>query len=406
MKILFPKLLLLVIFLACSCQTDRSGEKKRNPWLSLWLPFSSKRVKQVYNHSLVQSPRFSSDCDYSCPDVDVWQYQYKDTSNGKIISSDKPISTQKKNWKSPDEARIIAVSLFGEKEFYYNALVQYVESFSNIKNINNIKDPVWGYETFTMRVYVAKRNPKDRARLGEISNETPEHFISHLLDKGCEIAFVDNKLALAKMDGTFWRFAVTSEMMRHNERVRYLLRDADNIVTAAEMYAVADWIRSGKRFHRMHLIPICIGPLTAMLWGGSHTGAGDFQDFHDLVKNYPYRFQYGDDELFSRDLLWPRMKSIGSILTHRFEKSRFISAIASPYANSCEEPTDSFCKALNEKSDCVDITLPDTKNFGGVVEALGLRVSLEELVEKRPEIFDLELEREDRRFVYDAFKSK
>ncbi|HXW53894.1 MAG TPA: hypothetical protein VEL47_07305, partial [Myxococcota bacterium] len=360
----------------------------------------------VYRHSLVESPRFGSDCGYYCPDVDVWQYQYKDPKTKQIITSERPISIGREFWKSPNEARIIAISLFDGKEFYYKALLQYLESFANIKKLNNITDETWGYETFTVRVYVSARNPKYLAQLGQIKNRTPEQINHHLLDLGCEIAFVDNKLAEAKKDGTFWRFAAASDHMADGQRVRFLMRDADNILTAAEMYAVADWIRSGLRYHRMHLIPICFGPLTAMLWGGSHTGPGDFVDFHEMVHDYPYRFHYGDDELFSRDLIWPRLKSIGSILTHRFQKSRLVSALASPYGNSCEEPTQEFCRKLNPHSDCVDKEIPQSESWTGVVEALGLRVNLLELVKKRPEIFNLELNREDRRFIYDAFKSR
>lgn len=398
-------LLLLPLTLSISCQTTKSVTKKRNSMLSLWLPFASARVQQVYDHSLLKSYRLSSDCGYSCPDVDIWQYQYKDPRTNKIITSKKPIAIKKEFWKVPNEARIIAISLFG-KEFYYNALLQYLKSFANIKNINNITDKVWGYETFTVRVYVPKRNPKDLNRLGEISNGTPDYIINNLLDLGCEIAFVDNKLPEVKKDGTFWRFAAASDEMPEGQRVRYLMRDADNILTAAEMYSVADWINSDKKYHRMHIIPICIGPLTAMLWGGTHTGAGDFTDFHDLIKNYPYRFDYGDDELFSRDLMWPRLKSEGSVLTHHFKRSGFITALGSPYKNSCEEPTQEYCLKLNPHSNCEDRVLPESKSLSGAVEALGLRISLEELVRNHPEFFDLELNREDRKFIYQAFKSK
>jgi len=399
-------LITLMLVFSIACQTNKAGEKKKNPWLSLWLPFSSERVRQVYRHSLIESPRYNSDCGYYCPDVDIWQYQYKDKETGEILTSDMPISIQKRFWKSPDEARIIAISLFGGKDFYYKALLQYIESFKSIKELNNITDPIWGYETFTVRVYVPKRNPKDLERLGEIKNREPAYMIDNLLELGCEIAYVDNKLPEAKKDGTFWRFASISDQMPKGEKVRYLMRDADNILTAAEMYAVADWIKSGLRYHRMHFMPICIGPLTAMLWGGYHAGGGDFHDFHELVRNYPYRFQYGDDELFSRDLLWQRIKAIGSVLTHRFPRSRFISTLASPYSNSCEEPTQEFCLKLNPHSDCRDVEMPNSKEFGGVIEALALRASLDDLVRKQPDIFNLQLDRRDRQFIYYAFKSK
>lgn len=394
--------LCLLINCLFSCATSQS--KSPNPLLSLWLPFSSDRAKQVYNHSLVKSHRTKSDCEYSCPDIDIWKYQYYDKSAQKIITNNQPISIDKKYWKSPYEARIIAISLFDGKDFYYKALLQYIESFSTIKKLNNISHKIWGYETFTVRVYVSKRNPKDLNRLGEITNRTPDNIIDNLLKLGCEIAFVDNKLPEAKKDGTFWRFAAASDQMPQGQRLRFLMRDADNILTAAEMYSVADWIASDKKYHRMNIIPICFGPLTAMLWGGTHQGQGDFSDFHDLVKNYLYRFEYGDDELFSRDLIWPRIKSIGSILTHTSKKSAFVSQLASPYKNSCEEPTNLFCLQSNPNSNCEDHMIPDSKNFRGSVEALGLRVSLAELLAKHPEYFDLELSKADRNFIYEAFK--
>ena len=156
----------------------------------------------------------------------------------------------------------------------------------------------------------------------------------------------------------------------------------------------------------MHITPVCFGPLTAMLWGGTHTGRGDFHDFHDLVKNYPYRFEYGDDELFNRDLIWPRIKSIGSVLTHHFPRGGFANTMGTPYKNSCEEPTQEYCLKLNPNSDCEDRILPESKSFGGVVEALGLRANLHDLVREHPEYFDLELKAPDREFIYKAFKSK
>lgn len=400
-------LYLLLIFLCLSCaSTNKKPEKKPSSLISLLMPFTSQRVKQVYNHSAVKSYRLKSDCAFHCPDVDIWQYQYEDPKTHDVITSEKPISTQKKYWKSPEEARIIAISLFDGKPFYYNALLQYLESFKNIKNLNNIKDTKWGYETFTVRVYVSKRNPKDLKKLGEIKNRTPDYIIKKLLDLGCEIAYVDNKLPEAKKDGTFWRFAVAADEMPKGQRLRYLMRDADNILTAAEMYSVADWIRSDKKFHRMHITPICMSPLTAMLWGGTHTGKGYFSDFHDLVKNYPYRFDYGDDELFTRDLIWPRIKSIGSVLTHHFPRGGFINTVGTPYKNSCEEPTQKYCLEMNANSQCEDRILPETNNLSGATEALGLRVSLPKLVKERPEIFDLELYKPENKFIYEAFKAK
>ena len=89
-------------------------------------------------------------------------------------------------------------------------------------------------------MFVSKRNPKDLDKLGEIENRTPDYIIDNLLNLGCEIAYVDNKLSHAKKDGTFWRFAAAGNEMPAGQRLRYLMRDADNVLTAGEMCAVAE----------------------------------------------------------------------------------------------------------------------------------------------------------------------
>lgn len=339
--------------------------------------------------------------------MDIWRYQFKDPATGEMVTSTKPIAIKKKYWKAPDEARIIAISLFDDgKGFYSKALLQYLDSFASIKKLNGIEDQVWGYETFTVRVYVSGRNPKDLARLGEIENKTPDDIVNHLLERGCEIATVDNKLPLAKKDGTFWRFAAASDHMPEDQRVRYLMRDADNVLTAVEMYTVADWIRSDKRYHRMHIIPTCFGPLTAGLWGGTHKGAGHFGDFYPMLKYYPYRFQYGDDEMFTRDLMWPRIKAIGSVLTHHFPRGDVLDIMGTPYRFSCEEPTQQFCSKVNPHSKCEDRILPEDPSLGGAVEVLGMRVPLDVLVKQHPEYFNLRLDLPERKFIYEAFKGK
>src|SRR5690349_2973984 len=140
-------LILSIAMILISCQSTKPPTKKRNSLTALWLPFAPARVQQVYNHSLLKSHRYNSDCGYACPDVDIWQYQYLDPTTHETITSQKSVAILEKYWKHPDEARIIAISMFDGKEFYYNALLQYLESFKNIKRLNNITDKIWGYET-------------------------------------------------------------------------------------------------------------------------------------------------------------------------------------------------------------------------------------------------------------------
>lgn len=397
----FFTIFLISVFIASCSSVD--NKKDHNNLLKTWLLFSPKRVKEVYDHSLIKSYRIHSDCENGCPDVDVWQYRYK--YKQKLLISDKPIATQKKYWKVSNEARIISMSLFGSDDSYYQGLLNYIESISYLKKANKIIDQVWGYETFTIRVYVPKRNDKNK-ELGLIKGELADYKVQALLDLGCEIAFVDNKLPEVKRDATFWRFMIMQENMKEGEKIRYLVRDVDMILTAAEVYTVADWIRSAKQYHRMHIVPICISPLTAGIFAGSHTYKSDLVEVYQSIKYYPYRFDYGDDELYLRDIIWPQMKRSGSVLTNYFERSSFMTSIASPYKNSCEEPTQTFCLKLNKDAQCEDHIIHDKKLSEGVIDAIGLRKNLQELIAKHSYLFDLELAKPERKFIYEVFKAK
>jgi hypothetical protein len=350
---------------------------KTNILSKVIIKFQGRRANDAFNHSITKMERAHSDCFPNCPKVDVWQYQYRD-KDGITCTSKKPISTRKEHWKVPHEARIIALTLFGNNDVYLNGLLDFMESIKYMRTINNISDPIWGYETFTLRVYVAKRHP-DHQHLGPMKNATDDTFIQKLLEKGCEIAYVDNELEKVGRDATFWRFLVAGEDMPEGQTLRYLLRDVDWKLTAAESFTVGEWINSKLRYHRMHLMPVCLGPLTASVWGGVHTGKSPITNLHEKIEYYPYRLEYGDDELFLRDIVWPHMKASGSILTHVFKRGA-THFFVNPYAHSCEEPTKKYCDMFNEENKCVDITMP--KNFPFPLLELAYNKSLGELIAK------------------------
>ncbi|MEM7402414.1 MAG: hypothetical protein AAF310_00110 [Myxococcota bacterium] len=359
------------------------------------IPLAGKRAMHAYSHVLNQFYRMSSDCNPHCPLVDVWQYQYKPP--GQELQTDtKPIASRQPFWKAAHEARIIATTLYGNKKVYLQGLLDYLDSFHYVKQVNNITDPFWGYETFTMRVYVAQRNPKRLAKLGPIKNATDPTFVQQLLDRGVEIAYVDNALPQVGRDATFWRFLVTAEPMPAGQRIRYLLRDVDWKLTAAEAFTVGEWIHSGLRYHRMHLLPVCMGPLTASIWGGSHEAAGPFADMLTRMQYFPYRFEYGDDELFLREMVWPHMKASGSVLTHVGSRKALFK-FTNPYKDSCQEPTKKFCQltiqqAIKEKqisadtsNQCQDKTLP--QGFCFPVMKLAHNNTLQQIIQKAPQAF-------------------
>ena len=218
-----------------------------------------------------------------------------------------------------------------------------------------------------------------------------------MLKWGAEIAYVDNGMrGKVTRDGTFWRFQVLGEPMPSGQRIRYLIRDVDWKLTTAEMVAVGEWIDSGLDYHRMHLMPACISPLAAYIMGGSHVGAGPFADIKARMQHFPYRYAYGDDEMFLRDRVWPIMQASGRVLTHignRGWKFR----IGNPYKDSCEEPTYQFCKRVIRRGKqegtlpqtlvnrCEDRRLPKGLNFP--VFDLAYNTPFAQMTRKVPEAF-------------------
>jgi len=320
------------------------------------------RAALAFNHSLLKEPRKVDDLMLGkFSQIDVWQYQFRDPKTYDVLTDKKPISTQKKHWKSQGEARIISMTFYGSLQKYIDGLTDFIDSIQHIKRKNNVHPhKTWGYETFTIRVYVAARNPEN-SELGPLGNAVDPGLIKTLLDRGCEIAFVDNHLDKVGRDATFWRFLVADEPMEPGARIRYLIRDVDHKVTAAEYFSVGEWISSGIKFHRMHFATSFIGPLTASLFGGSYEGRQGIKDIKETMERFPYRMVYGDDEIFTKYVIWPHMKKSNSILTHKYNRGLSF-VVCNPYEGSSEDnPTSMYCNE-NPKG-YVDLVMPDGVTF-------------------------------------------
>lgn len=378
--------------------TSKNFKKKKNFILDIVKKFANKDQRRGLSHSLIQSHRYISNCNPECPSFIIRKYVYKPKNSNKIIESKNPISTLKKHWKIKEEGRIISINLFGNDSKYYEGFMEFLESIELIKKHNNIK--TWFLDTFTFRVYIAKGILKKE-------NETPDKFIKLFIEKNVELVFVDTNNEKYNLDGSFWRFLIMDEKIRSNSQIRFLCRDADWKMTAVEALMISEWINSKYIYHRINLFPICAGPLLAGLIGGVINNNTNRLEIRNKMENYPYRYEYGDDELFLRDLIWPHILNSNSILTHT-NKKNYKYTFANPYENSCFEPTNNYCKKFSKKiknkkekksknkkektsklktnkNGCVDIILPDEPLHYSV--KFSSEISLTKMFKENPNFF-------------------
>ena len=186
------------------------------------------------------------------------------------------------NPNHPQE-NIIAFSLFGN-------LARYCEtSLINVDLVTEI------YPEWTCRFYV---------------NDTVTDLVKQRLkDKGAEVIEVTE--AQNQLSGLFWRFLV----MDDPKVKRFLIRDADSLVSYREKAAVDEWLRSDKWFHTMHDFYTHTELVLAGMWGGCR---GVFQNveklIHDFIATGRFLNQRVMDQHFLRYSIWPTLNQ--SVMIH------------------------------------------------------------------------------------------
>ena len=106
-----------------------------------------------------------------------------------------------------------------------------------------------------------------------------------------------------------WRFEVAADPAL----ARFLVRDADALLTVKERVAVDDWLRSGRCFHMMRDFPSHCDLVLAGLWGGV---AGVLPPVADWLAAFrPWRLEnaHVDQDLLS-GAVWSTLKQ--SLLVH------------------------------------------------------------------------------------------
>lgn len=143
-----------------------------------------------------------------------------------------------------------------------------------------------------------------------VDDSVPQHVIDRLKDKGAQVILVSDDIK-ASMSGLFWRFLVIDDPTVK----RFLIRDADSLLSFRERSAVVRWCRSNKWFHTMRDYFSHTELILAGMWGGCHGPIDNIEKMitHYLAKNNNTspRFQ---DQHFLRYEVYPILSQ--SVLAH------------------------------------------------------------------------------------------
>lgn len=183
---------------------------------------------------------------------------------------------------NPQE-NIIAFSLFGANPRYCET------SILNTKLAQEI------YPEWTCRFY--------------IDDTVPELVQKRLQTNGAQVVHVSP--TQKQLSGLFWRFLVMDDPLVK----RFLIRDADSIVSYREKAAVDAWLKSDQWFHLMRDSYSHTELILAGMWGGC---SGIFHNIEAHVRDYVATGKYPDnrviDQHYLRYRVWPTLKQ--SVLVH------------------------------------------------------------------------------------------
>jgi hypothetical protein len=126
----------------------------------------------------------------------------------------------------------------------------------------------------------------------------PREFIQQL--KGHHVSIIEKDGGGSFFDKLLWRFEVANDP--HIQR--FLVRDADSLLTVKERVAVDAWLSSGRYFHMMRDFYGHTDLIMAGLWGGV---GGVLPNLEILWREYPARSQLHRwiDQHFLEAKVWP-----------------------------------------------------------------------------------------------------
>lgn len=176
----------------------------------------------------------------------------------------------------PSGENVISFSLWGQALFYaYGAMINLV--------LSQTVYPQW-----SCRFYVGA--------------DVPRACVTYLRDNGADVRNIEDEYPGV---GLFQRFLV----MNDRSVGRFLVRDCDARVSAAEADLVRQWIESGYPFHvvRDHVLhnELMIG----CLWAGRTDCAIDIVDLMRRYFGGQPNAKYGHDQRMLGSMLWPLIRN-------------------------------------------------------------------------------------------------
>jgi hypothetical protein len=176
---------------------------------------------------------------------------------------------------------VIAYSLFGSNPRYCEPAVMNAEMTRDV------------FKGWTCRVY--------------LDATVPNHVQQRLKDAGAEVVFMGSNTGIHPL---MWRFLVIDDSSVR----RFLLRDADALLSEREYAAVHEWVESPYYFHIIRDYFTHTELILAGLWGGCtgvlHNAVESMQQF--VAKNTDSgRFI---DQHYLRENVWPTLRK--SVLSH------------------------------------------------------------------------------------------
>jgi len=147
-----------------------------------------------------------------------------------------------------------------------------------------------------------------------LDDTVPESVRVRLAHVGAQVVTVTPE-ERAQLSGLMWRFGV----LQDPQVDRFLVRDADSLISTREVAAVQAWLDSGLWFHVMRDYFSHTELLLAGMWGGcGGVFGGEMGDLRQSMLDYMARGQYlGQrvvDQHYLRSHIWPTVRQ--SVLSH------------------------------------------------------------------------------------------